>query len=56
MNEARFREIYEQAMEDKDPSRQLGDIEFEVGAYLLKQLDKGEIKDPILVEDLSLIF
>jgi len=52
MNETRFKEIYEQAIEDKDPIRALGDLEFEIGGYLLKLLDKGEIKDPILVEKL----
>ena len=52
MDEARFKEIYEQAIEDKDPIRALGDLEFEIGRYLLKLLDKGEIKDPILAEKL----
>jgi len=35
-----------------DPIRASGDLEIEIGEYLLELLDKGEIKDPILVEQL----
>ena len=52
MDEVRFREIFEQAMENEDPIRALGDLEFEIGTYLIEQLDQDKIKDPILKEKL----
>ena len=53
MDKKEFEKIYIMAVNSGlDPSRQLGDIEFEIGAYLLKLLDQGKIKDPLLVEKL----
>ena len=50
MDEARFEEIYELAMVEKNPARASSNLEFEIGTYLLKELDRGKIKDPNLRE------
>lgn len=53
MDKKEFEKIYIMAVNSGlDPIRQLGDIEFDIGRYLLKLLDKGKINDPTLVEKL----
>ncbi|MFC2125991.1 hypothetical protein ACFLU5_14405 [Bacteroidota bacterium] len=47
-----FEEIYLIAAERKDPASHASQVEFEIGSYLLKKLDQGEIEDQELKEKL----
>ena len=49
MDEVRFNKIYEQAATENGVSSDHIDAsDFEIVVYLLKQLNRGKIKDPIL--------
>ena len=50
MDEVRFREIFEQAMEDKYPEVSYSDLPYEILEHLVEQLGQGNISDPLLEE------